>query len=163
MWNGVMPKYNNRVLEMKKCQAPLAINCLTYNSRIVQVFSYVSQLVPLPKSFEERYGMCSVIRAPHCMRTSDFYQLYQLGGPKFRSISVSCAAATFRTALTTVTSCAKWISQLEICAEGFLPVALRAKGSLSPVYWDSDSLALNLKYVYNGFSNNPLWAEGELF
>ena len=32
--------------------------------------------------------------------------------------------------------------------------------NLSPVYWDSDSLALNLKYAYNGFSNNPLWAEG---
>ena len=28
------------------------------------------------------------------------------------------------------------------------------------MYWDSDPLALNLEYAYNGFSNNPLWAEG---
>ena len=116
MWNGALAKYNSRILEMKKCHAPLATNCLTYNSRIVPVFSYVSQLVPLPEPFKERYGMFNVIRAPQCMRTSDFYQLHKLGGLKFRSISVSCAAATFRTALATVTSWPKWISQLEICA-----------------------------------------------
>ena len=34
------------------------------------------------------------------------------------------------------------------------------EGSLSQKYWDSDPLALNLKYAYNGFSNNPQWAEG---
>ena len=62
MWNGVVAKYNNRILELKRCQAPLAINCLTYNSRIAPVFSYVSQLVPLPKSFEERFGIFSVLR-----------------------------------------------------------------------------------------------------
>ena len=83
-----------------------------------------------------------------------------IGGPKFTSISVSCAAATFRTALTTVTSWPKWISQLEICAEEFLPVAQRVEGRVSPISWDSDPLALNLKYAYNGFSNNPQWAEG---
>ena len=60
---------------------PLALNCSTYNSRIVPVLSYVAQLVPLPKSFEDKMGMCSAIRPPHCMRTSDFYQLHKLGGP----------------------------------------------------------------------------------
>ena len=79
MWNGVIAKYNNKILEMKRCQAPLAINCLTYNSRIAHVFSYVSQLVPLPKSFEERFGIYNVLRAPQCMRTSDLYQLHKLG------------------------------------------------------------------------------------
>ena len=94
------------------------------------------------------------------MRPSDFYQLHRIGGPKFKSISVSCAAATFRTALTTVTSWPKWISQLEICAEEFLPVAQRVEGSISLMYWDSDPLALDFKYAYNGFSNNSQWAEG---
>ena len=119
MWNGVIAKYNHRILEMKRCQAPLAINCLTYNFRIAPVFSYVLHLVPLPKSFEERFGIHSVLRAPQCMRTSDLYQLHKLGGPKLWSISVACAAATFRTALTTVTDWPKWISQLEICAKEF--------------------------------------------
>ena len=155
-----MAKYNNRILEMKKCHAPLATNGLTYNSRIVPVFSYVSQLVPLPKTFQERYGMFSVITAPQCVRTSDFYQLHKLGGPKFRSISVSCAAATFRTALTTVTSWPQWISQLEIYAKECLPVDQCLKGVISPTYWDTDPLAIHLKHAYNGFPNSTQWAEG---
>ena len=33
--------------------------------RIAPVSSYVSQLVPLPKSFEERFGLYSVLRIPN--------------------------------------------------------------------------------------------------
>ena len=124
------------------------------------MFSYVSQLVPLPKSFEERVGIYNVLRAPQCTRTSDLYQLHNIGGPKLRSISVACAAATFRTALATVTDWPKWISQLEICAKEFLPADQLVKRNLTPIYWDSDPLAFNLKHAYNGFSNNPQWAEG---
>ena len=29
MWNGVIAKYNNRILEMKRCHSPLAIFCIT--------------------------------------------------------------------------------------------------------------------------------------
>ena len=78
IWNGAIAKYNNRILEMKRCQAPLAINCLTYNTRIAPVFSYVSQLVPLPKSFEEKSGIYSVLRTPQCMRTSDILLCYYI-------------------------------------------------------------------------------------
>ena len=63
MWNGVMTKYHSRILEMKRCQA-FAINCLTYTLRIAPVFSYVSQLVPLTKSFEERFGLYRLLRTP---------------------------------------------------------------------------------------------------
>ena len=94
------------------------------------------------------------------MRTSDIYQLHKLGGPKLRSISVACAAATYRTALTTVTCWPKWISQLEICAKQFLPFTQLVKRNLTPSHWDSDPLALNLKHAYNGFSKDPQWAEG---
>ena len=61
MWNGVIAKYNNRILEMKSCHAPLAINCLTYKSRISFVFSYIYQLVPWPKFSEEQIGIFSVL------------------------------------------------------------------------------------------------------
>ncbi len=37
---------------------------------------------------------------------------------------------------------------------------LSLKRNLTPSHWDSDPLALNLKHAYNGFSNNPQWAEG---
>ena len=34
------------------------------------------------------------------------------------------------------------------------------KGAISPMYLDSNPLAFNLRYAYNGFSNSPQWAEG---
>ena len=80
MWNGVIAKYNNRILEMKRCQAPLAINCLTYNMRIAPVFSYVAQLVPLPNSFEERFGLYSVLRIPQMYEDLGHLPAAQIGG-----------------------------------------------------------------------------------
>ena len=62
--------------------------------------------------------------------------------------------------MTTVTDWPKWISQLEICAKDFLPVDQLVKRNLTPIYWDSEPLALNFKHAYNGFFNNPQCAEG---
>ena len=118
---------------MKRCQAPLVINCFTYNSRTAPVFSYVSQLVPLPKSFEERFGLYSVLRIPQCMRTSDIYHLHELGGPKLRSISIACAAATYRTALTTVTSGPNGFPNLKSVPNNFCLSPSLLRGTLHPV------------------------------
>ena len=104
--------------------------------------------------------MCSAIRAPNALRESDYFQLHKYGAPKFRSVSASCAAALFRTALATVTSWPKWIRQLEACASECLPLELCGKGITTPAYWDSDPMALNLKNAYNGFPNCAKWAEG---
>ena len=104
MWKCPFKKYENRILAIKNGQASLALNALTYNTRVVPVTSYVAQLVPLPNTFQERFGMLSVLRCPNCMRHSDFFELYKYGGPKLRSISVSCTAALTRTALMTITS-----------------------------------------------------------
>ena len=93
MWHGALTKYKDRINEIKRGCASIALNCKTYNTRIVPVFSYVSQLVPLPKTFHELFGMCSAIRAPNASRESDYFQLHKYGGPKFRSVSASCAAA----------------------------------------------------------------------
>jgi hypothetical protein len=135
------------------------LSTATRNSRIVPVFSYVSQLVTLPNNFHELFGMCSAIRAPNALRESDYYQLHQIGGPKFRAISTSCAAALFRTSLVTVTSWPPWIQQLEECAKQCLPYVQHSTGIISPPHWDTDPIDLNLKNAYNGFPNSPKWAE----
>ena len=90
---GTHEKYNERILDIKRGQASIFLNSITYNSRIVPVMSYVAQLVPRPETFQERYGMLSVLRCSNCMRHSDFFELHKLGGPKLRSIEVSCAVA----------------------------------------------------------------------
>ena len=111
---------------MKKGSASIAFNCLTYNTRIVRVFSYVSQLVPLPKTFHELFGMCSATRAPNAI----YERVYLFSdGPKFRFISASCAAALFRTSFSWL----KGITQLEACAKECMPVELCGKDHISYV------------------------------
>ena len=104
--------------------------------------------------------MCSAIRAPNALRESDYFQLHKYGGPKFRSVSASCAAALFCSSLVTITSWPKWIRQLEVCAKECLPCELSTIGVITPTYWDTDPLALNLKNAFNGFPDSPKWAEG---
>ena len=128
-------------------------NASTYKTRVVPVTSYVAQLVPLPDTSVERFGVLSVIRCPNCMRHSDMFELYKHGGPKLRSISVSCTAALTRTALKTVTSWPGWVKQLQYAHDEFLTLDhLRAPGQkilsqakLCPDYWDSPPIALNLR------------------
>ncbi len=43
IWDGPIGKYNNRILEMKRDRDSIALNCLTYNTRIAPVTSYVAQ------------------------------------------------------------------------------------------------------------------------
>ena len=51
-------------------------------------------------------------------------------------------------------------NQIETCAKEFLPVDQVAKEVISPTYWDTSPLAFHFKHAYNGFPNNPQWAEG---
>ena len=63
-------------------------------------------------------------------------------------------------ALLTVTCWPKSIRQLEECAKQCLSAELNAKGIITPIYWDTTPLALNLKLAYHGFPDCPKWAEG---
>ena len=119
-----MKKYNERFLEVRRGNASIVLNAIIYNSRIVPVTSYVAQLVPLPKTFQERFGMLSVLRCSNCMRHSDLFELHKLGGPKMRSISVSFTAALTRTALKTLTRWPEWIKQLTFAHNEFLAINL---------------------------------------
>ena len=112
MWEGPLNKYENRILAIKNGQASLVLNAVTYNSRVVHVTGYVAQLIPLPNSFNERFGMLSALRCPNCMRHSEIFEIHKFGGPKLRSISVSCTAALTRTAFKTVTTWQSWAKQL---------------------------------------------------
>ena len=93
------------------------------------------------------------------MRHSDFFELRKYGGPKLRSISVSCTAALTRTALKTITTWPSWVKQLQFAHDEFLSLDhLRAPGQkilsqakLCPDYWDSPPIALNLRDAYEGF------------
>ena len=171
MWEGPMKKYNERILDIKRGHASIVSNSLTYNSRVAPVMSYVAQLVPLPKTFQERYGMLSILRCSNCMRHSDLFEIHKLGGPKLRSLEVSCTAALTRTALKTITHWLDWIKQLTFAHNEFLALDhLRAPGQqklsqtkLCPDYWDSQPIVLNLRDAYEGFPFSKNWSEGGAF
>jgi hypothetical protein len=82
VWEGPIKKYNERILDIKRGQASVVLNTLTYNVRVAPVMSYVAQLMPLPKTFQERFGMLSILRCCNCMRHSDLVAIQKLGGPK---------------------------------------------------------------------------------
>ncbi len=133
--------------------------------------SYVAQLMPLPKTFQERFGMLSILRCSNCMRHSDLFAIHKLGGPKLRSLEVSCTAALTRTALKTITHWPDWIKQLTFAHNEFLALDhLRAPGQqmlsqakLCPDNWDTQPIVLNLRDAYEGFPFSKSWREGGAF
>ena len=105
------------------------------------------------------------------MRHSDLFAVHKLGGPKLRSLEVSCTAALTRTALKTITHWPDWIKQLTFAHNEFLALdRLRAPGQqklsqarLCPDYWDSQPIVLNLRDAYEGFPFSKNWSEGGAF
>ena len=105
------------------------------------------------------------------LRHSDLFELHKLGGPKLRSIEVSCAAASTRTALKTITHWPDWTKQLTFAHNEFLALDhLRAPGQqklsqakLCPDYWDTRPIVLNFRDAYEGFPFSKNWSEGGAF
>ena len=78
VWEGSIDKSNERILDIKRGQFSVVLNSLTYNTRVAAVMSYVAKLMPLPKTFQERFGILSILRCSSCMQPSDFSQLTNL-------------------------------------------------------------------------------------
>lgn len=150
-----------RIQIIQPAKAPIKLNVHTFNTRVVPIGSYISQLLPCPKKFEatERVFLHTILRLPqNALCHSDFYQLQCLGGLKIRSITVAAASALFRTASKTLTSWPEWIRQLEVASAEHLPCAVSP--SLSPSFWDSPPIACNLREACLGFPSDPRWCEG---
>ena len=88
---------------------------------------------------------------------SDLLNLQVAGGPKLRSISASCTSALIRTATKTITGWRGWIPQLELAADSLLPIHPAIRNTLSPPFWDSPPLALNLSEAAQGLPTHPKW------
>ena len=108
----------------------------------------------------ERVAMHTIMRAPwNTFRHSEFFQLNTIGGPKFRSPNVACAAALFRTAAKTIDCWPEWVRQMKIAAEAHLSVASVCAERHYPSFWDSPSYAHNLLGAFEGFSDQPKFSE----
>ncbi len=153
-WAGPLRKFRDRVAAIRASDAPVSIAVYTYNIRAVPVTSYVSQLIPLPKEAAalERTSMHTVLRLPQqTFHHSDFFNLSELGIKDLRSLTVACKSALFRCAACTVTHWPHWKTQLQTTAAETLPLSHLHDGSLSPPFWDSPPIALNLSTAFAGF------------
>ncbi len=154
MWNAPLAKFNRRVADIAASGVAVAVASHTYNIKAVPTLSYVAQLIPLPKRSGEieRGSLYKILKmATSSLRHSDFFHLYEGGGPKLRSITVTAAAACFRAASRTVPSWPAWKSQLLRAAQEFLPCRQWRDGMASPVFWDSEPIAFNLERAYKGY------------
>ena len=162
-WAEQISKCKTRIQNIQSAKASVKLNVHTYNTRVVPVFSYVSQLLNAPSNLEttERAVLHTVFRLPqNALCHQDFFHLQQLGGPSPRSISASCASALFRTACKTVTNWPEWIQQLTTAATELLPLYPLALGELSAEHWDSPPIACNLKEASLGFPSSAKWSVG---
>ena len=74
-----------------------------------------------------------------------------------RSISAACTSALIRSALKTVPGWKTWLEQLNTAADSFLPIHPNIRNSLSPPFWDSPPIALNLSQAAQGLPSHPKW------
>jgi len=159
-WIKPMRKFKKRVFEIKTAGAATALNAFDYNTRVLPVLSYVSQLVPLPRyfAFEQRVAFHVVYHAPfNTFAHSDFFQWSMVGLPSLTCGIASAAAALMRTANKTITRWRSWIPQMFEAAEAHLPTARTCCPNplLSPDFWDSSSFAENLWWASQGCFDNP--------
>jgi len=157
-WTEQEAKIRQRVQAISSSQAPSSLNAHAYNTRVVPVTSYVAQLLPCPKSFQqlERSTLHTVLRLPQNMLChSDFMHLHKIGGPKLRSITAASASALVRTATKTLTRWQDWLIQLEKTAAEHLPLQQVVRNTLTPSCWDSPPLALNLREASLGLPSHP--------
>ena len=69
-------------------------------------------------------------------------------------MTVSCAAALFRTAARTVTCWKGWIDDLTVVADANLTINDRRDGRLCPAFWDTPPIALCLSRAFYGFKGD---------
>lgn len=162
-WKQIFAKLEDRASIVSKSRASVSLAAYAYNTRVATTTSYVSQLIPLPPNsleLERRIFHKVTGFATSAIGHADFLNLRQGGGPKLHSFCVAGAAALFRTATKTVTCWPSWLVQLRAAALEGCPLALWARGDLTPPFWDSVPIAANLEWAFNGFHGHPKWESG---
>ena len=90
LWCKAMGKYRNRVLTWRVTQQSLHCACLTYNTCIVTVLSYIWQLSSLPPDFDQigRKAMSKLVPGPgNWILPQDLWMLRSGWGYSARFIS----------------------------------------------------------------------------
>ena len=127
----------------------------------IQLNTFVIHSLHLPRgnALLGRVAMHTLVRMHiNALSHAAFFQLPDLGGPKFRSLTAACAATLFRTSCKTVTAWGQWVSQLDSAASEFLSAKDYFAGRRTNNIWDSQPIALNLQDAFMGYPCDDRWA-----
>ena len=148
-----MKKASATIEEVAKSGAATAISVYAYNSRVVPIYGYKSQLAPLPPNFTacEIVGLQRLLHVvTNAFTRNMFFVLDSAGGPKITSIRAMARAALMRTAAHTVWQWADWVRQLNISADRHLAILNVARTQLNDSHWDTQAFCLNLAQAFEG-------------
>ena len=128
-----------------------------YNQKAVSVLGYVAQLVPPPSDIDhhERHIIHKILHIPHSMSSDRIFNLSDLNGPMFKSISVLCNSAMFRTAFSTISGWSELVDGLRQAACESLPARVALSSSFWLDWWDSQPMAVSLTNAFECSSGKP--------
>jgi len=152
-WKAPMQKFRQRAQAIGSTHAPLSIASHLYNVHAVSVLLYVAQLCKLPDNLEkmERKAIhCIWHFATNALTTASFLNLFNVGGPRLRSVVCSTMAAQFRAAWKFKSIWQAWITQIRTTMMSHGNLSQVASNSLSPEFWDSPPIALVLSRAWEG-------------
>ena len=100
-FEGPFEKFQDRIIDLADSTAPTLPTVLRYNERVVSVFSYISQLVPPPRSFNlsslEQRCIHKILKLPpNCMSRKLLHSCEQFLAVAPKGLIASCHAARFR-------------------------------------------------------------------
>ena len=106
------------------------------------------------------YTIYTVLRLPqNSLCHADFFHLGQAGGPLLRSFVTASISALVRSSLKTVPGWQRWIVQLKEAAIQFLHLRPLISETLTPSFWDSPPIAVNLCEASQGLPKHRVWSE----
>ena len=138
---------------------------MVYNTRCITTLSYLAQLCRLPRHFRcrERCAINRIFHLPgNTLPLAAALELQTFGGPKVTCSFSMNMASIFRAANKTIADWREnldWLSTVAASSE-HLPLAPFLGGTLSPPFWDSDPLVVNLRSAVHDFAGAKEHAAG---
>ena len=143
---------------IKSAGALALVSSILYNRRAGTLPGYISQLVFLPSKFAtcERHHILRLLHMPvNALSLDACIDVTVVGGPTFVSCSPSNLAAMFSTATRTCSGWQALLRWLHSKAEDCLPTFSIILGDMTPFFWDSPPLVVNLQEAALSFPAFP--------
>ena len=147
-WRSVCAKYSERTRQIAAVGAPPSVTARLYAARALPTLSYLWQLLPVPLELRRReiYRIHAMLHLPqNSFSLGALFSMHSSGGPRLPSILATALAASVRTATSTLPSWHCILAEMRRWALDEADIRRGARGMVSPVEWDTLSIAEHLE------------------